>query len=69
MREIHDAPEWSATVRVMRVGVLASGSGTILRALVARGLPVSVVIVDRVCGAIDVAREHGVPVEHVERTT
>ena len=69
MREVHDAPEWSATVRVMRVGVLASGSGTILRALVARGLPVSVVVVDRACGAIDVAREHGVPVEHVERTT
>ena len=34
MREVHDAPEWSARVRVMRVGVLASGSGTILRAMV-----------------------------------
>ena len=63
------AGEGSATVRGMRVGVLASGSGTILRALVERGLPVSVVVVDRTCGAIDIAAAHGVPVEHVERTT
>jgi phosphoribosylglycinamide formyltransferase 1 len=53
----------------MRVGVLASGSGTILRALVERGLPVAVVVVDRACGATDVAAEHGVAVEHVQRTT
>ena len=41
----------------MRVGVLASGSGTILRALLERGLPVAVVVVDRPCGAIEIATD------------
>jgi phosphoribosylglycinamide formyltransferase-1 len=52
----------------MRVGVLASGGGTILRALLERGLPVVVVVADRPCGALDIAREAGVPDELVERT-
>lgn len=52
----------------MRVGVLASGSGSILRALLERGtIPIAVVVVDRACGAVDVAGEYGVPVEMVER--
>ena len=51
----------------MRVGVLASGSGTNLRAILERGIPVVVVIADRECGALDVAREAGVAVELVER--
>jgi phosphoribosylglycinamide formyltransferase-1 len=49
--------------------VLASGSGTILHALLASDLPIVVVLVDRECGAIDVARAAGVPVEVVERTS
>ena len=53
----------------MRVGVLASGSGTILRALATRGLPIAVVVVDRECGAMQVARDLGIPAEIVERTT
>lgn len=54
----------------MRVGVLASGSGTILRAMLDRdpALPIVVVVADRPCGALDVAREHGVAAELVERT-
>jgi phosphoribosylglycinamide formyltransferase-1 len=52
----------------MRVGVLASGSGTILRALLERGLPVAVVVLDRACTVSDVAAEYGVPVELIERT-
>jgi phosphoribosylglycinamide formyltransferase-1 len=52
----------------MRVGVLASGSGTILRALVERDLPIVVAVFDRQCGAIDVATAHGVATEVVERT-
>ena len=52
----------------MRVGVLASGGGTILRALLERGLPVVVVVADRPCGALDIAHEVGVPAELVERT-
>src|SRR4051812_10911827 len=53
----------------VRIGVLASGSGTILAAMLERGdLPIVVVLVDRPCGATDVATRHGVPVEMVERT-
>jgi phosphoribosylglycinamide formyltransferase-1 len=46
---------------------LASGSGTNLRAMLERGVPVVVVIADRPCAALDVAREAGVPGELVER--
>ncbi len=48
--------ESGARVARMRVGVLASGSGTILKAMLERGLPVVVVVADRPCGALDVAR-------------
>jgi phosphoribosylglycinamide formyltransferase-1 len=51
----------------VRVGVLASGSGTNLRAILERGIPVVVVLADRPCAALDVAREAGVAVELVER--
>ena len=53
----------------MRLGVLASGSGTILEALLEAGLPIAVVIVDRPCRATEVAAEAGVPAEVVERTS
>jgi phosphoribosylglycinamide formyltransferase-1 len=52
----------------MRVGVLASGSGTILRAMLDRDLPIAVVLADRPCGALEIAAAHGVPAELVERT-
>ena len=52
----------------MRVGVLASGSGTILQAMLDRNLPVVVALTDRTCAAIDVARTAGVEAEVVERT-
>ena len=51
----------------MRVGVLASGSGTNLRAILERGVPVVVVIADRACAALDVAREAGVAASLLER--
>jgi phosphoribosylglycinamide formyltransferase-1 len=54
---------------VRRIGVLASGSGTILHALLGADLPVVVVLVDRECGAVEIARAAGVPVEIVERTS
>ena len=44
----------------MRVGVLASGSGTILGALLGRNLPIVAVLADRPCGALEVARGHDV---------
>jgi phosphoribosylglycinamide formyltransferase 1 len=53
----------------MRIGVLASGSGTILKAMLDRGdVPIEVVLVDRACAATDVARAGGVAVEAVIRT-
>ncbi len=51
----------------MRVAVLASGSGTILDAMLESGVPVQLVLADRVCGAIDVARAHRVHAELVDR--
>ncbi len=52
----------------MRIGVLASGSGTILAAMLERGdIPVVVVLVDRPCRATEVAQQYGVAVEFVER--
>lgn len=51
----------------VRLAVLASGSGTILDALLRDGIPVALVLVDRPCGATDVAAEHGVACEVVAR--
>jgi phosphoribosylglycinamide formyltransferase 1 len=53
----------------VRLGVLASGSGTILDAVLADGLAVAVVVVDRPCRAQEVAAAHGVPAALVERKT
>ena len=52
----------------MRVGVLASGSGTILQAMLDRQLPVVVVLADRPCGALGIAENAGIGAELVERT-
>jgi phosphoribosylglycinamide formyltransferase 1 len=51
-----------------RLAVLASGSGTLLHAMLGEGLTVSVVVADRPCRALAIADEHGVPGELVERT-
>lgn len=51
----------------VRIGVLASGSGTNLEAILAARLPVVVVVVDRPCGATAVAESHGVASEVVPR--
>jgi phosphoribosylglycinamide formyltransferase-1 len=52
----------------VRVGVLASGSGSILRAMLERRLPIVVVVADRSCGALELAAGAGVETELVERT-
>ena len=52
----------------MRTAVLASGSGTILDAMADGGVPIDLVVVDRACGATDVADRHGLTWELVERT-
>ena len=53
----------------MRLAVLASGSGTILDAMAHRGLPISLVLVDRPCKAEKVAANHGLACELVERAS
>lgn len=52
----------------MRIAALASGTGSILDALVAEHLPIAVVVVDRTCNAAVVAERAGIPVERLVRT-
>jgi phosphoribosylglycinamide formyltransferase-1 len=51
----------------VRVGVLASGSGSILESILADGIPVEVVLVDRPCNATAIAERFGTPAVVVER--
>ena len=51
----------------MRIAVLASGSGTLLEAILADGIAVELVLADRPSRALDVAGEHGVRAVLVER--
>ncbi|MDQ3896549.1 MAG: phosphoribosylglycinamide formyltransferase [Actinomycetota bacterium] len=51
----------------MRIGVLASGGGTNLEAILRAALPVVVVVVDRPCRATEVAEAAGVPARVVPR--
>ena len=53
----------------LSTGALASGSGTILEAILAAGIALDVVIADRPCRALDVANAAGIPAELVERTS
>jgi phosphoribosylglycinamide formyltransferase-1 len=50
------------------LGVLVSGSGTILESILTEGLPVAVVLADRKCRGLDVAASSGVPTELVDRS-
>src|SRR5438067_6398121 len=52
--------------RSMRMGVLASGGGSNLEAILAAGLPVAAVVVDRPCRATELAEGAGVPWEIIE---
>jgi phosphoribosylglycinamide formyltransferase-1 len=52
-----------------QLAVLASGSGTILEAMLERGVPVGLVVSDRACRALEVARSAGIDVDLVERAT
>jgi phosphoribosylglycinamide formyltransferase 1 len=51
----------------VRVGVLVSGSGTILQAMFDADLPVTTVISDRPCAALALARAHGAADELIDR--
>lgn len=51
-----------------RIAVLASGSGTLLQAILDDGIAVALVAADRPCRALEIAADRGVPAELVERT-
>jgi phosphoribosylglycinamide formyltransferase-1 len=53
----------------VRIAVLASGSGTLLQAILDDGIPVALVVVDRPSKAQGVAEAHGVEAVLVERTS
>lgn len=53
----------------MQVGVLVSGSGTILDAILSAGVAVRIVVTDRPCSALDVGHRHGVESVMVERAS
>ena len=53
----------------MRIAVLASGSGTLLEAILEEGIPVALVVVDRPSKAQGVAEGHDVEAVLVERTS
>jgi phosphoribosylglycinamide formyltransferase-1 len=50
-----------------RLGVLASGTGTVLKAILEAGLTVDLVVVDRPCAAVELAEQADVAVEVVAR--
>jgi phosphoribosylglycinamide formyltransferase-1 len=52
----------------VRVGALASGTGSILESILDAGIAVDLVVTDRRCAALELAEARGVPVELVERT-
>jgi phosphoribosylglycinamide formyltransferase-1 len=59
---------WPAgSVSSVRLGVLVSGTGTILEALLADALPIVVVVADRPCRGLEIAAESGVAAELVDR--
>jgi phosphoribosylglycinamide formyltransferase-1 len=53
----------------VRIAVLASGSGTLLDAILGDGIPVALVVTDRPSKAEVVAESHGVPAALVERSS
>lgn len=53
----------------MTIGVLASGTGTILTALLEAELPVALVVADRECRALGLAAEANIPVQLIARPT
>jgi phosphoribosylglycinamide formyltransferase-1 len=53
----------------VRIAVLASGSGTLLEAILDDGIPVQLVLVDRPSRATEIAAAHGVPALLVERSS
>ena len=53
-------------LRPVRVAVLASGSGTVLEAILAAGVPVDVVVTDRRCRALELGGDRSVLLERTD---
>ncbi|MEX0652307.1 MAG: formyltransferase family protein [Candidatus Paceibacterota bacterium] len=51
-----------------QLAVLASGTGSILAAMIEQGLPIKLVVVDRNCGAFEIAKEAKIPSVLLPRT-
>ena len=51
----------------LRVAALASGTGTVLEAILAHGIGIDLVVSDRRCRALELAEHHGITAELVER--
>ena len=51
----------------MRIGALASGTGTVLGALIDAGIEISFVLTDRQCAAVKVAEQAGIESEVLNR--
>jgi phosphoribosylglycinamide formyltransferase 1 len=49
------------------IAVLVSGTGSILEAMLAEGIPIALVVADRECRGLDIARQAGVPTELIRR--
>lgn len=49
------------------LAILVSGTGSILEAIIRERVPVAVVVADRECRALDIARNAGIPAELLER--
>jgi phosphoribosylglycinamide formyltransferase-1 len=52
----------------VRLGILVSGTGSILEAMLGDGLPVVVVLADRPCRALEIAERASVPAVLVDRS-
>ena len=53
----------------MRIAVLASGSGTILQAIIEASIPVQLVVTDRACAAEKIATNNNVVLIRIERNS
>lgn len=51
-----------------RLAVFASGTGSLLAAMIEKGLPIELVVTDRPCRAFDIADEAGLPRVNLHRT-
>lgn len=52
---------------MINIAVLASGSGTILQAIINHGVPLGLVLADKPCKALEIAKEASVPIVLIDR--